>query len=63
MPTSQDTKTYKFIVESKGFNQASLEDLVICIANLQDEQGLLFGYRPKDVLQPWILKYIPPEVQ
>ena len=56
-------KTYKFVVESKGFDQTSLEDLVICIANLRDEQGLLFGYRPKDVLQPWILNYIPPEVQ
>ena len=62
MQTSPDMKTFNYIVETDGFNQKSLEDLAICISNLQTKEGLLFGYKPKDVLQPWILKYFPKSI-
>ena len=59
MPTSPDMKISKYFVETDDFHLGSLENLAISISNLQTKEGLLFGYKPEDVLQPWILKYFP----
>ena len=49
--------------ESLKLSEQSLEDLCIAIERIRTDRNLYICLLPKHILQPWVLKQLPPRIR